>query len=253
MTFTTHRAVLATALSLAAIPTLVAQTRTNVAWCGDSNSVDVANFAQTIATVSSAPGYSEELWSTGHFLGFAGRYYSAQMESYSFGSSRAGIGLLSLRVGPNTVRQTWSNTFAASPTDSVRMDILGANTSKQYNLGGMTLVVSGNVQANLSGSFALAWPANGAIVDGTLSSDATGRASATLVPFNVTMNNNLRFGHQQFRGRGEVWASGNSSVVRYDLDPMTLSMTASINMVFVTIGIGLVNASHAAVSIALFR
>src|ERR1041384_3914559 len=34
MTFTTHRAVLATALSLASIPALAAQTRTNVAWCG---------------------------------------------------------------------------------------------------------------------------------------------------------------------------------------------------------------------------
>jgi hypothetical protein len=253
MTFTTHRAVLATALSLASLPALVAQTRTNVAACGDANYVDVANFAQTIATVSSAPGYSEELWSQGHFLGFTGRYYSAQMESYSFGSQRAGIGLLSLRVGPNTVRQTWSTTFAANPADSLRVDILGTNTSKQYNLSGLTLILTGNVQANLSGSFALAWPPNGVFVDGNLNGDATGRTTASMVGFTATTTNNLRFGHQQFRGHGEVWGVGNNSVVSYAMDPMTLQLNAAINMFWFTVNLALVNASHAAVSINLFR
>jgi hypothetical protein len=252
---TIHVAVLATALALTALP---AQTRTQAAACGTHSSVCVINFGQVTATVQNAPGCNVLLWSEGTFLNYGGQFYETQMESYSFGPARVGLGLMSLRVGGNTVRSVLAGTAAATPRDSVRMDVWGGNRSKTFNVAGIAVVVSGNVNVNLSGDCQLAWPANGVIIDGIISGDGTGRASAALASpvggVTATAPNTIRLGRQQMRGRGEVFAAGNFSALRYDMDPMTVQLSASLNLFGVfTLTSSLVNATRAAISIANFR
>jgi hypothetical protein len=235
-----------------------AQVRTQLTSCGTSSSVLVGNFARTTATVSSSPGMHEQLWAEGTFLGFAGRYYIAEVESYGSPNSRYGIGLCSLRIGPNTVRQRWITSLYASASDSVTQDLLGTNTTKQITISGVPVVVSGNVQVAMSFNNSFAWPASGVIIDGTLVGNATGRASAALAAaypwLGARATHTLRFGRQQFQGRGEVYAQGNFSNLTYDLDGMNLQLVASLTFggaVFVNST--LVSASRGAVRIFNFR
>jgi len=98
----------------------------------------------------------------------------------------------------------------------------------------------------------------GVIIDGTISGDGTGRASAALAsPFaGVTPSapHTLRLGRQQMSGRGEVFAVGNFSVLRYEMAAMTVQLSAAINVFgLFTITSSLVNATRAAVNIANFR
>lgn len=246
-----------TALTLSSFTVLSAQTRTSMTFCGTSSSVSILNVGRLTATVQQAPGCNEQLWCEGTFLNQSGQYYEVQMESYSFGPARVGIGLLSLRVGPNTVRSVLAGSAAANPSASVRMDVFGANASKTFSVAGIPVVVSGNVNVNLSGSCALAWPQNGVFIDGTISGDGTGRASAALASpvsgVTASAPNTIRFGRQQMSGRGEVWNVGNFSALRYDMDPMTVQLSASINLLFFTFTSSLVNATRAGLSIANFR
>jgi hypothetical protein len=238
---------------------LPAQVRTQLTACGTSSSVLVGNFARTTGTVSTYPGLHEQLWSEGTFLGFSGRFYISEVESYGSPNSRYGIGLCSLRIGANTVRQRWVSTISAVASDSVTQDLLpGAGTSRQYSIGGFAVVVSGNVQVAMSFNHSFAWPSSGVIIDGTLVGNATGRTTAALASPNPYMGArtsfNLRFGRQQFQGRGEVWSQGNFSTLTYDLDGINLSLTASVLVwglpVFAST---LVSASRAAVHIVNFR
>ncbi len=224
-------------LPLAMAATALAQEKTRTVLVGNTE-CQALNVAHARAQAATTPLADLNLWADGTFLGYRGRFYG--VDAHAAGSKGGGFGSVALRVGGNAIQIGVAVPLLPRCSRSLQQSLLPANTSKQYWVGGLPVLVSGNITIKESLDLQFRLNANAAapaVIEGTMSGEATGSVSAQLaVPITgyaaKVYSQAFRFGKQDFNGKVEAYTTTTSSALGYTLSPVSLVLILSTTSVF---------------------
>lgn len=253
-----HRSVRHLAMATLVVATAHAQTpvTASAAIAGTTSSVRVLNVGRATPTFGTQPGLQQELWSEGTFLGYTGSFYRIDLQAIGSSHSYIGLGGYSLEVGGTTVRSRLVTAAAPSVYDSLpAVKMLSEDARRQYVIGGLPIVVSGNVAVDLGVQGAFGFPATAVSFNGNVTSNATGKVGATMGGplggfWSASQKHSLQFGTQKLTGQMVVYQTSNYWSLDYEMGAMRLWIEASLRFFGGTIATTtLVNASRAAINV----
>ncbi len=273
MNSNTTRGACALLFSLAFAGTAPAQQRARTVFVGNGE-CQVTDTAFARAAAGATPVADLQLAADGVFLDYPTRSYQASLfvgrqgsfysvEAHAAGGNGGG-GSFTFRIGGSTVSTVqvgFARPWATRLNQSLQQNLSPwYPLSKTYWVGGLPVWVSGNISIRESHNLLFtinAGNAAPAIIEGTMSGEATGSVSAQLaVPtsgFTVQVSQDLRFGKQAFNGKVEAYTNYASSALAYTLSPVSLVLTLSTAFWGFPVGwLSPVNSSHPGMSLASF-